>query len=74
MTTSRRARRSSFTTRASPSRETPEDVHKLLISYRTGDLWSPNLPGDRGAAVEAEHFAACIRRRGAADHGRRGRA
>ena len=40
--------------------ETPEDVHKLLISYRTGDLWSPNLPATEALAVEAEHFAACI--------------
>lgn len=40
--------------------ETPEDVHKLLISYRTGDLWSPNLPATEALAVEADHFAACI--------------
>lgn len=40
--------------------ETPEQVHKLLISYRTGDLWSPNLPATEALAVEASHFAACI--------------
>jgi len=40
---------------------TPEQVHKLLISYRTGDLWSPNLPATEALAVEAAHFAACIR-------------
>jgi predicted dehydrogenase len=40
--------------------ETPEQVHKLLISYRTGDLWSPNLPVTGALAVEAKHFAACI--------------
>ena len=40
--------------------ETPEEVHKLLISYRTGDLWSPNLPATEALAVEARHFAACI--------------
>lgn len=40
--------------------ETPEQVHKLLISYRTGDLWSPNLPATEALAVEAKHFAACI--------------
>lgn len=40
--------------------ETPEQVHKLLISYRTGDLWSPNLPATEALAVEARHFAACI--------------
>lgn len=40
--------------------ETPEQVHKLLISYRTGDLWSPNLPATEALAVEARHFAACV--------------
>lgn len=40
--------------------ETPEQVRKLLISYRTGDLWSPKLSETEALAVEAEHFAACI--------------
>lgn len=40
--------------------ERPEDVHKLLISYRTGDLWSPNLPATEALAVEVKHFAACV--------------
>lgn len=40
--------------------ETPEDVRKLLISYRTGDLWSPKVSDAEALAVEAEHFAACI--------------
>ena len=39
---------------------TPEQVRKLLISYRTGDLWSPNLPATEALALEAEHFAACV--------------
>jgi predicted dehydrogenase len=43
-------------------RPTSEQVHKLLISYRTGDLWSPNLPVTEALAVEAAHFAACVRR------------
>ncbi len=41
--------------------ETPEQVRKLLISYRTGDLWSPNVPATEALSVEAAHFAACIR-------------
>jgi len=40
---------------------TPEQVRKLLISYRTGDLWSPNVPATEALSVEAAHFAACIR-------------
>jgi predicted dehydrogenase len=40
--------------------ETPEDVRKLLISYRTGDLWSPKLNEAEALATEVDHFAACI--------------
>lgn len=41
--------------------ETPEDVRKLLISYRTGDLWVPKLQELEALAVEVAHFCACIR-------------
>ena len=40
--------------------ETPDDVRKLLISYRTGDLWSPKVDETEALATEAQHFAACI--------------
>ncbi|MFN3724731.1 MAG: Gfo/Idh/MocA family protein [Allosphingosinicella sp.] len=40
--------------------ETPEDIRKLLISYRTGDLWSPKVPDSEALAVEAAHFLNCI--------------
>ncbi|MEO5772698.1 MAG: Gfo/Idh/MocA family oxidoreductase [Sphingomicrobium sp.] len=40
--------------------ETPEQVHKMLISYRTGDLWSPKVADTEALAVEAKHFAACV--------------
>jgi predicted dehydrogenase len=40
---------------------TAEQVHRLLISYRTGDLWSPNVPATEALAIEATHFAACVR-------------
>jgi predicted dehydrogenase len=40
---------------------TPDQVHRLLISYRTGDLWSPKVAETEALAVEAAHFAACIR-------------
>ena len=52
-------------------RPTSEQVHKLLISYRTGDLWSPNVPATEALAIEAAHFAACVRGRRAAARGRR---
>lgn len=40
--------------------DTPDDIHKLLISYRTGDLWSPKINDTEGLQVEASHFASCI--------------
>jgi hypothetical protein len=40
--------------------ETPDDVRKLLISYRTGDLWSPKVSDVEALRVEADHFGACI--------------
>lgn len=41
--------------------ETPADIHKLLISYRTGDLWSPKLIDSEALQVEVEHFVACVK-------------
>jgi len=40
--------------------DTPDDIHKLLISYRTGDLWSPNINNTEALQVEVSHFANCI--------------
>lgn len=40
--------------------ESPEDIRKLRIGYRTGDLWVPNLDAKEALAVEVEHFAKCI--------------
>jgi predicted dehydrogenase len=41
---------------------TAEDVHRMLISYRTGDLWSPKVDETEALAVEIEHFVACIQK------------
>ena len=40
--------------------ETPADIHKLRISYRTGDLWSPKVDDGEALQVEVKHFVACI--------------
>jgi predicted dehydrogenase len=40
--------------------DTPDDIHKLLISYRTGDLWSPRINETEALQVEVSHFANCI--------------
>ncbi len=41
--------------------ETPDDIHKLLISYRTGDLWSPKINDTEALQVEVDHFVACLK-------------
>lgn len=40
--------------------ETPDEIHKLMISYRTGDLWSPKVVGAEALQVEVQHFLSCI--------------
>lgn len=42
--------------------ENPEDIHKMLISYRTGDMWSPKLDESEALTLEARHFVGCIER------------
>ena len=38
----------------------PENVHQMLIGYRTGDMWAPQLAVTEALAVEAAHFVECI--------------
>jgi predicted dehydrogenase len=38
----------------------PESVYKMLIGYRTGDMYSPQLDMSEALRVEAQHFAECI--------------
>ena len=40
--------------------DTPDDIHKLLIGYRTGDLWSPRINDTEALQVEVSHFVDCI--------------
>jgi predicted dehydrogenase len=37
-----------------------EDVYKLLVSYRSGDMWAPRLDNTEALQTEARHFADCI--------------
>lgn len=39
---------------------TAENLYKLLISYRTGDMWAPQLDMTEALKVEAQHFVRCI--------------
>jgi predicted dehydrogenase len=38
----------------------PEELYKKLISYRTGDMWAPNLAPTEALHTEALHFISCV--------------
>ncbi len=40
--------------------DTPEDIHNLLVSYRSGDMWSPKLDQREPLLIELTHFIECI--------------
>jgi predicted dehydrogenase len=37
-----------------------EDVHELLVSYRSGDVWAPKVDQTEALTVELEYFVDCI--------------
>lgn len=37
-----------------------EGVYNLLIAYRSGDMWSPNLERTEALKLEAEYFVDCV--------------
>jgi predicted dehydrogenase len=37
-----------------------EGVYDLLVSYRSGDVWSPKVDGTEALKRELEHFVDCI--------------
>jgi predicted dehydrogenase len=41
----------------------PESVYKMLIQYRTGDMWAPQLDSSEALRVEAQHFTKAIEER-----------
>jgi predicted dehydrogenase len=38
----------------------PEAVYKLLVSYRSGDMWAPRLDNTEALQTEALHFIDCV--------------
>lgn len=38
----------------------PEGVYQMLVGYRTGDMWAPQLTATEALRVEALHFLECI--------------
>jgi predicted dehydrogenase len=41
--------------------ETEEERRRLLVSYRSGDVWSPDVPTVEALQAAVTHFAECIR-------------
>lgn len=41
--------------------QSSEDVHQLLINYRSGDIWSPHIEAGEALQGVVRHFAECIR-------------
>lgn len=37
----------------------PDEVHRLLVGYRTGDMFAPKIDGGEALQVELAHFADC---------------
>ena len=40
--------------------DSTEQMYQMLVSYRTGDMWSPRLDATEALATEIQHFAACV--------------
>ena len=40
--------------------DTPESVYKVLVGYRMGDIWIPQLDNTEALQIEVNHFAECI--------------
>jgi predicted dehydrogenase len=38
----------------------PESIYQILIQYRTGDMWAPQLDGTEALRLEALHFVKAI--------------
>ena len=41
--------------------ESAEERHKLLVGYRSGDIWSPHVEAGEALQGVVSHFAQCIR-------------
>ena len=39
---------------------TREDLHELMVSYRSGDVWAPKVEQTEALKLELEHFVDCI--------------
>jgi predicted dehydrogenase len=40
--------------------QTKEDIYEALLTYRTGDMWAPQLEASEALKVEIKHFLSCV--------------
>ncbi|MBZ5559479.1 MAG: Gfo/Idh/MocA family oxidoreductase [Acidobacteriia bacterium] len=40
----------------------PDSVYQLLVGYRAGDMWAPQLPATEALKTEVAHFVECVER------------
>lgn len=38
----------------------PESLYNLMVSYRSGDIYTPRIDGTEALSIEVKHFADCI--------------
>jgi len=38
----------------------PENVYQMLVGYRSGDMWAPQLAVTEALSLEARHFVECV--------------
>ncbi|NQV46745.1 MAG: Gfo/Idh/MocA family oxidoreductase [Rhodospirillaceae bacterium] len=38
----------------------PEKIYDMIVGYRVGDMWAPQVPMLEALAIEARHFIECI--------------
>jgi predicted dehydrogenase len=38
-----------------------EDIYKMQVQYRVGDMWAPKIDNIEALALETQHFADCIK-------------
>ena len=49
-----------------------EKIYQMLVGYRTGDMWAPQLDMTEALRVEARHFVDCVEKQEAPAHRRAG--
>jgi predicted dehydrogenase len=37
-----------------------DDIYQMMVGYRLGDMWAPQIPAREALRVEAEHFVSCV--------------